>query len=469
MKNKIGWLRGLLWVALIFARPVQAQMDSDLTVNVKDSPLRNVLEMIAARAGLQLVMGRDVNVNVSLSQTGMSARKILDQIASEQQIEYTISGSQLIVTRRGVGGSIGDSHMIHLSYVSAADVVAKVSPVVGGDERLMLDERENNLIFMGSKSNFEKIRSLAMLFDSPPKQILIEGLIVETSHSFMRQLGVSFAALGINANVPKPASPNLSFSGVLDGFNSKTLEVQLAAAESNGEAKIVSRPKVMTLNNKAARIQSGITYYVKTLTNVAIGTGAAGAGVLGGVGVGGVGGVGAVGAMGGGVAVGGVTPINAGLTLNVLPLLVGDEEIRMTVDINNSSSDMGNSVDGIPGIMQNSANTNVIVRNKQTAVIAGLIKQAKSKTSSGVPFLQDIPLIGSFFKSRAVSDNNNELVIFLTPSLGVGADMAKPESYGVKELKAPEAQEVVERAPSTSAWKEVETLPEKAESKPVDP
>jgi type II secretory pathway component GspD/PulD (secretin) len=166
-----------------------------------------------------------------------------------------------------------------------------------------------------------------------------------------------------------------------------------------------------------------------------------------------------------------VTPINAGLTLNVLPLLVGDEEIRMTVDINNSTSDMGNSVDGIPGIMQNSANTAVIVRNKQTAVIAGLIKQAKSKTSSGVPFLQDIPLIGSFFKSRSVTDNNNELVIFLTPSIGLNAEVLKPEAYGSKELKAPESQEVVERSPShsNSAWKEVETLPEKVESKPVNP
>jgi type IV pilus assembly protein PilQ len=453
-----------MMVALV-ASPVRAQMDSDLTVNVKDSPLRNVLEMIAARAGLQLVMGRDVNVNVSLSQTGMSARKILDQIASEQQIEYTISGSQLIVTKRGIGGSIGDSHMIHLNYVSASDVAAKVSPIVSGDERIMLDDRENNLIFMGSKSNFEKIRSLAMLFDTPPKQILIEGLIVETSHSFMRQLGVSFAALGIQANVPKPASPNLSFTGVLDGFNSKTLEVELAAAESNGEARIVSRPKVVTLNNRAARIQSGVTYYVKTLANVPIG------GVAGGVNGGAVPGGIAQGGVAAGLAVGGVTPINAGLSLNVLPLLVGDEEIRMTVDINNSASDMGNSVDGIPGIMQNSANTAVIVRNKQTAVIAGLIKQAKSKTSSGVPFLQDIPLIGAFFKSKSVTDNNNELVIFLTPSIGTGGDSTKPESYVTKELKAPDSREVVERAPSnsSSAWKEVETLPEKVESKPVNP
>jgi type II secretory pathway component GspD/PulD (secretin) len=102
-------------------------------------------------------------------------------------------------------------------------------------------------------------------------------------------------------------------------------------------------------------------------------------------------------------------------------------------------------------------------------VIAGLIKQAKSKTSSGVPFLQDIPLIGSFFKSRAVSDNNNELVIFLTPSLGLPNDTVKPEAYSAKEMKAPEAREVVERAPSSSAWKEVESLPEKVDSKPVNP
>ena len=405
-----------------------SQMDSEMSVNVRDTPLRGVLEMIAARTGLSLVLAQDPSVNVNLNQTGVTPRQLLDYLARDQQIEYTISGTQLIVTKRFLGGNIGDSHLLHLRYAPASDISAKIKTVMGGDEKILVDERENNLVFLGSRASFEKIKSLAAMFDVAPKQILIEGLIVETSHNFIRQLGVSMAGYGSRTTNPGPNNPNAAFKTVLSGINSKTLEIRLNAAETNGDAKVISRPKVTTLNNKAATIQSGITFFVKTLSNVLttdIPAQRGGVGTLGGAGVPGAGGLG-VGGLG--AVAGGVTSLQAGLNLDILPILVGDDEIKLNVDINNSTSDVGSSVDGIPGILKNSANTTVIVRDKQTAVIAGLIKQNKAKTSGGVPFLQDIPLLGLLFKSHEVIDQNNELVIFLTPTIGNPENM-KTDSY----------------------------------------
>jgi type II secretory pathway component GspD/PulD (secretin) len=238
------------------------------------------------------------------------------------------------------------------------------------------------------------------------------------------------AGYGSRTTNPGPNNPNAAFKTVLTGINAKTLEIRLNAAETNGDAKVISRPKVTTLNNKAATIQSGITFFVKTLSNVLttdIPAQRSGVGAVGGAG--GVGGVGGVGGAGGlGTVAGGVTSLQAGLNLDILPILVGDDEIKLNVDINNSTSDLGSSVDGIPGILKNSANTTVIVRDKQTAVIAGLIKQNKAKTSGGVPFLQDIPLLGLLFKSHEVIDQNNELVIFLTPTIG-NPENTKTDSY----------------------------------------
>ena len=384
----------------------QAQMDAQFDLNVKDSPIRGVLEMIAAKSGLQLVLNHDPNVNISLSQSGATARQLLDQIAADQQMEYTISGNQLIITRRTIGGSIGDSHLIHIQYANATEVAAKLKSVVGGDERIVVDERENNLIFMGSRGNYEKVKSLVTLLDTVPKQIMIEALIVETSHSFMQDLGISIAGFGDSINTPGPKSPYGTFKTVLDNLNSKSLEVRLNAAETKGDAKVISRPKVITLNNKAAKVHSGVTYHVKTLSNVVSGDQANQSGQ------------GGSGSQVAGIAAGGLTSVQAGLSLNILPSLVGSDEVRLVVDIDNSTSDMGSAVDGIPGIFKNSANTNVIVKNKQTAVIAGLIKQEKSKNSGGVPILSDIPLIGLLFKSSSKTDQNNELVIFLTPTVG---------------------------------------------------
>jgi len=452
-------LSGFLAVlGLLIPQAGFSQMDSEMSVNVKDTPLRGVLEMIAARTGLSLVWSQEPNVNVSLTQTAVTPRQLLDYLAKDQQIEYTISGTQLIVTKRFVGGSIGDSHLLHLRYANAGDVSGKIRTVMGGEEKILVDERENNLIYLGSRVNFEKLKSLAAMFDVAPKQILIEGLIVETSHNFVRQLGIGMQGFGGRIATPGPGNPNGTFKTVLTGMNAKALEIRLTAAETNGDAKVISRPKVTTLNNKQASVQSGTTFYVKTLSNVvaadrstgatSASSGSSGAGASSGASSSGL-----------GVVTGGVTSLQAGLTLNILPVLVGDDEIKLNVDINNSASDVGSSVDGIPGILKNSANTTVIVKDKQTAVIAGLIKQNKAKTSGGVPFLQDIPLLGLLFKSRETIDQNNELVIFLTPTIG-NPENAKTDGY-VGDDSDLQKVETTERGPASSLGVP-ETVPDRA-------
>lgn len=136
---------GLGWVlvAMLALLPVKSfsQMDSEMSVNVRDTPLRGVLEMIAARTGLSLVLAQEPTVNVTLSQSGVTPRQLLDFLARDQQIEYTISGSQLIITKRFVGGGIGDSHLLHLRYAPAADVSAKIKSVMGDEKSLWMSGR----------------------------------------------------------------------------------------------------------------------------------------------------------------------------------------------------------------------------------------------------------------------------------------------------------------------------------------
>ena len=422
----------------------QAQIDSIFSVNVQNAPIRGVLELIAAKAGLQLVMDHDPNINVSIAQTGVSARQVLEKLALEQEIDYTMRGSQLIVSKRrltpeGTGGS-GEAREIILKYANAAELVTKLGSIAGTDAKLMADESANKLIFIGGPKSFEKVKSLVALFDAPQKQIMIEALIIETSHSYMEQLGVSTGFLGATTKTNGPSDPNGVVQSTIGVLSGHALDVKLTAAEAKGDAKVISRPKVVTLNNRLARIQSGITFSVKTLSSVGNAANSGNAT---------------------GVITGGIASIEAGLTLNILPSMVGEDSIRMMVDINDSQPDNGSSVDGIPGILKNAANTTVIVKNRQTAVIAGLIKKQKSKNSDGVPFLSDIPLIGLLFKSRAISEQNNELVIFLTPTLG------NPENAVPIEMEAiQQAAAVVEAAEARDAATAARNLAEtKNESK----
>ena len=409
MKNGIillTWMGLLLSTFPFSVSPSGAeQLDSQVSLNVKDSSLKGVLELIAAKAGMELVLERDPNVNVTLAQNGVSARQVLDKLSRDQQIEYTISGNQLIVTKQTLGGgTVGEAHAIHLNYAAATDIYAKVVPVLDSNSKILVDDRTNSMFFIGSRRNFDKIQALVELFDSPPRQIMIEALIVETSHSFLQAVGISIgdtsdltltndSHLTGYSTTAGPTNPNGSLKAIIGHIDGRALDVRLTAAESKGEAKVISRPKVSTLDNRVATVVSGVTYHVKTLSNVSAG-GNSNATITG-----------------------GVTAITAGLSLNLLPSIVGTDHIKMVVDINDSQPDEGTSVDGIPGIITNSANTAVIVKNKDTAVIAGLIKQSKSKNTTGVPFFSDIPILGLLFKSNSVNDINNELVIFLTPSI----------------------------------------------------
>jgi type IV pilus assembly protein PilQ len=423
-----------IFVLMMFAvSPIEsrAQLESNLSVNVKDSPVRGVLEMIAAHAGLELVLKDDPNVNVTIAQSGVSAKKLLDKISMDQQIEYAITGSQLIVTKRGIGKTIagtGDSYQLKIKYANANDIFSKLSPIIGQEERLILDEPNNALIFIGSKPTYLKLTGLIGLFDTNPKQIMIEAQIVETSSQFMYDMGFSMgdlsdttlnSASGFSgyATTSQPSVPNLAVKAVIGKMGGRNLDLRLAAAEQNGDAKVISRPKVVTLNNRKANINSGISFTVRALNSLAGSNSAingVNAGVLG-AGTSGLGG-----GVGLGVVGGGVTQIHAGLTLNILPTIVGDDQVRMVVDINNSQPDAAGSVDGIPGILNNAASTAVIVKSGQTAVIAGLVKQSKSENSTSVPILSSIPLIGGLFQSTSKKDKNNELVIFITPTIDGG-------------------------------------------------
>ena len=395
----------LTWVQM----SVASELDTPISVNVRNAPIKQVLETIAAKTGLRLYVDSDLNITVSIAEVDMSARKLLGKLAAENAIEYTVNGNQLLVDRvkANVANTAGgDSHEIILRNAIASELVTKITSVISGDGKILADEHSNKLIYVGSDKTFERVKTLVSHFDSPQKQIMIEAIIVETSHNFLQEIGVSFGgsnssgSLSGTVNTAAPTSPNLSFNAILGKVNSNALNLRLTAAETKGDAKIVSRPKIVTLNNRAAKVESGVTLNIKTLSNVSAGTAPS-----------------STTSANQGVVTGSVTSIDAVLSLNILPLLIGDDDIKLTVDINDAAPDLSNAIDGIPGILKNSASTAVIIKNKQTAVIAGLIKQTKSKSSTGIPFLSDIPLLGMLFKSHSVTDTNNELVIFLTPTI----------------------------------------------------
>ena len=389
-------------------------VDDRFSVNINNGDVRTLMQLVAAKSGLTLNMDVDPGVKISVNESSTTAKQILEKVTSDQQLDYEIHGNQLTVTKRRLIGTVpGNAQLVTLKFANATELAAKFDRVLSPDEKVVVDERGNNLIYIGSPAGFAKFRSLTAFFDKSPEQILIEARIVETSDSFLRELNTSLGlqnesgTKSITTTTPLPASTNFSLRDMVGSIGGRVLDLRLNAAETKGQARIISRPKVMTLNNRLAKIESGLSFNVRTLVSGAAGTnnGSQNPAIPG------------VGTIAGTSFTSQLTSVNAGLTLAILPSILNVDRIRMNVEINNSQPDQGLAVDGIPGIRNNSATTSVIVRDGHTAIIAGLIKQENSDSKSQVPFLGDIPLIGLLFRSTSVSNRNNELVIFLTATI----------------------------------------------------
>src|SRR5262249_8652981 len=171
----------------------------------------------------------------------------------------------------------------------------------------------------------------------------------------------------------------------------------LTALENEGKGKVISRPRVITMNNVAATIQSLTILRVKLpSTGTVINTGA------------------------GGAAGGGTTAtekINTGITLVVTPQVSSDGYVLMNIYAQSSLPDFSRSVDGIPSEISREANSNVLIHNGDTCVLGGIYRQTGDDREDGIPYLSKVPALGWLFKRTLSEHHHEELLVFLTPRI----------------------------------------------------
>ena len=396
-------------------------------LNVRGIQVGEVLKMLAQKSGTALELGPEVTGTVNYSATEITLEQALSAITKKTGLAYTLDEHNLYVYKDasagslsplrspataaagGGGGGASGVDLIRLNFAQAKDVVPKITGLFGAELKVIADESMNSILIADGGNKISAIRDFVAQIDVMPRQVLIEAQIVETSDHFARDLGVSWGNATTsagNSGSPLsgaiinrlPSDPNIALSYRLGSIGQEALSVKLAAAEGTGEAKVISRPKIVTADRTSAIIKSGITYYVKVLGHES----APGSSPS---------------PTAGTSITGGLQQVSAGLSLEVRPTIVGHNMIQLSVDISNGETARGASVDGIPGVVNNSAQTLITIQEGVTATIAGLIKNDGHYSESGVPFLRNFPLFGWFFKSTSTNRVNNELVIFITPKI----------------------------------------------------
>jgi type IV pilus assembly protein PilQ len=369
---------------------IDRDVEGKVTLSLQDPvPWDQILDLVLRMNGLGKKMEGNV---IRIATTATLAREESERqeaIAARQKSEDQKKALEPLFTE-----------YIPVNYSDAkADIEPHVSQILTPDRgKISVDTRTNMLIITDTQAKIDQANELIYRLDKVTPQIMIEAKVVEVTKEFSRSFGVnwnlsndsdvisdfvddfSVSVNGAGSNVG--VSGDFSFFGLF-GSSVSALNAQLEASEEQGDVRIVSSPRILTLDNKKAMIKQGQEYaYLERDDS-------------------------------GGSS---VAYKDIDLLLEVTPHVTPDNRISMTVRL--TKNDVASiSSDGVPTLATNEAETELLVNNNDTVVIGGVVKTTQSHDVDGVPFLAGIPGLGYLFGSKAEVDDRNELLIFLTPSI----------------------------------------------------
>jgi type IV pilus assembly protein PilQ len=415
-----------------------------ISLDFKDADIHNILRLISEVSKLNIVTSDDVRgrvtvtlrnvpwdeaLDIILQAKGLGKKQVgniirvgpLEQFQKEAEIELARKKAERLKEPLYV-------RLIPVNYGVASEIVAQVRDVLSERGTVNIDQRTNVIIVKDMQENVIKAEGLIRNLDTQTPQVLIEARIVEANTTFVRDIGIQWGGnlsfspangnntglkfpnvvsiaggaddsrtlnpmngtmnpAGFAINMPAPVGAG---SGGAIGFifgsagGTANLNLRLSAMENTGDVKILSAPRVTTLDNKEAKIGSGISIPISTVSAAGINT----------------------------------VFIEAKLELSVTPHVTQDGSILMKINTTKNEPDFSRTgASGDPTIIKKEATTEVLVKDGDTTVIGGIYTRRNSEELAKVPLLANIPVIGWLFKKRRVADERTELLIFITPRI----------------------------------------------------
>jgi type IV pilus secretin PilQ/predicted competence protein len=403
-----------------------------VSLDFQGADLRAVLRTFAEISGLNIVIDPTVSGTVDVALRDVPWDQALDIILRANKLGYLVDGTIVRIApltvlseeeaqrrklgeERALAGQL--EVMTHsLSYAKAEELIVLLTKSsLSQRGTVQVDARTNTLIITDLRDNLIRARDLITTLDRAQPQVEIEARIVQTNKNYARTLGVQWGfngrvdpALGnttglafpnsgslsgqaagvgtpagtaVNLGVPAaPSAIGLALGSINGAFN---LDVALSALESTGNGRLLSTPRVTTQNNIAAEMTQGVQIPIQTTANNTVT----------------------------------VSFKDAALTLKVTPQITAANTVIMLINLENSQADFSRSVNGIPPINTQRAVTQVLVNDGQTTVIGGIYTSTTTNNTDRTPGLGEIPLIKWLFKRDAVTDQNTELLVFITPRI----------------------------------------------------
>ncbi len=375
-----------------------------ITLNFKDADIRDVLRILSLKSGINMVYGDDVSGNITIHLDKVSFGNAFDIILGLKGLTYEkvasnvyrIATPAVIAAERAV--MITATEVFAINYAKASEISPSLSSMLSSQGKIQVDIRTNSLIITDAAANLKKIADMIKALDIATPQVVIEAQIVEIGNSDLQYLGINWTASktipykeGQSTDVTLgmlPAGP--TFGGGAEGtltiasvMSKAQLNATLSALATKGKSKVLSNPKISTINNKEARILVGDRVPYSIITNTPMGW------------------------------VKTTAYIDVGIRLLVTPTINPNNII--TLKIHPEVSFVKEWRQEAPVIATREADTEVLIKSGETIVIAGLIKEEDRQDTSKVPFLGEIPILRYLFSQKLNDKTKTELLIFITP------------------------------------------------------
>jgi type IV pilus assembly protein PilQ len=412
-----------------------------ISVNLKDVDLKDFFRLIHEISGLNVVLDPDVHGTLTIVLDDVPWDQALDIVLKNNDLARELEGNVLRIATVDTLKKEADARRAQmeaealavekvsitrfLSYAHAKDVMVTVKKFLSVRGDVVADERTNAIIVNDIPKVIPVIDKLLTQLDRKTQEVEIEARVVAATRTFARDIGTQFgfgwgnghsaiggaSAAGTSPTTVAGGSPGYitvpSTTGVtgntiplfsnlgstsptsgltfLNASNTVRIDAILSMAESRGLLKVLSRPRVVTQNNIQALVKQGVRVPIVTQAQL------------------------------GGPPT--VTYVDAFLRLTVTPQITSENTIFLNVDVENTTPNFGQEVQGNPELITQQATTQVLVTDGGTVVIGGVIQTQNSLEVDSVPLLGSIPYLGNLFKHTTVSTSNQELIFFITPRI----------------------------------------------------
>ena len=417
-------------------------------LDVRELDIRDFLRFLAEAAGVNIVVDNDVDGSVTLRLRDVPWDEALDVVLRSNGLAMVRRGHVIrIAKQETLDAELKavlerreqlfvppplETRLIPVSYATAGELSPRAEELISDRGSVSVDGRTNVIIATDERSVLDQIEELVRSLDTQTPQVLIEARIVEATSTYARHVGIqwggdfiSSTATGnstglawpnsiglaggatdqnaplmglstvggsqVNPNfaVNLPAAVGTGSGGALgltlgSVANNANLNIRLSALEDTGTLRIISSPRILTLDNRQAHIEQGTMIPYSQVSAQGVQTAFQ----------------------------------EAKLNLTVTPHVTADGGVMMKIKLTRDEPDFAQTgARGDPTILKREAETELLIMDGHTAVIGGIYTRNTGVNYNQIPLLGDIPVIGWLFKARRDSDRRSELLIFITPRI----------------------------------------------------